>query len=244
MGWFKHWFGTRYYSLLYGHRDDSDAQGWVVSIVQRWELVPGNQVLDLACGRGRHASGFAAAGMNVAGLDISEESIAQARKAVPNAEFHVHDMREPFAMSRFDAVCCLFTSLGYFDDLNDDRAVFRAVFDALKPGGRFVIDFMNTALVLRDLVPHEQLTVDDVHFEISRSYENGVLVKRIRTNEHGRQEDFEERVQALMPEQLEEMAVGSGFVIEDRTDGPVLSPFDKSSSQRYVLWLIKPATWP
>lgn len=240
MGWFKHWFGTRYYSLLYGHRDVEDARLWVDAIHGRWQAPRGAELLDLACGRGRHAFFFEEAGWKVTGLDISPESIAEARHTVPNAEFAVHDMRVPFRPGTFDAVCCLFTSLGYFEDLEDDRAVFRAVWAALKPGGRFVLDFINTGVVLRDLVGQEDLSKDGVDFELNRSCENGVLVKCITVRDAGGEQHFEERVQALTPEQLEAMARDAGFAIEDRTDGPVLSPFDPLTSQRFVLWMRKP----
>jgi SAM-dependent methyltransferase len=227
MGWFKHWFGTRYYSVLYGHRDELDAKAWVDAILGRWALPAGSRLLDLACGRGRHARWFVA-------------SVSEARVLVPGARFLVHDMRVPLEEGSFDAVCCLFTSLGYFDDLEDDRAVFRAVATMLRPGGRFVLDFMNTDLVLRDLVTTEQLTKDGIDFRVSRTCEQGVLVKRILVSEDRQERSFEERVQALTPDQLEQMASDAGFLIEDRTDGPDLVPFDPSTSQRFVLWMRKP----
>lgn len=240
MGWFKHWFGTRYYSLLYEHRDVEDARLWVEAILGHWNLPEGSAVLDLACGRGRHAALFAQAGLKVSGVDISAASIEQARLAVPKAEFAVHDMREPFRPGTFDAVCCLFTSLGYFEALEDDQAVFNAVWQALRPGGRFVLDFMNSTLVLRDLVKDERLTKEGVHFELQRSCRDGVLTKCITVRDGQEKHQFQERVQALTPEQLERMALDAGFEIEDRTDGPVLRPFDIITSQRFVLWMRKP----
>lgn len=240
MGWFKHWFGTRYYSLLYGHRDVEDARQWVDAILGRWDLPPGSSLLDLACGRGRHAAFFAEAGLKVTGVDISEASIDEARISVPDAEFVVHDMREPFRPGSFDAVCCLFTSLGYFEDIADDRAVFQAVLYALKPGGRFVLDFMNTGAVLRDLVTEERVHKEGVEFAIERSCDRGVLVKCITVRDGTDSHRFEERVQALTPEQLETMALEAGFEVEDRTDGPALVPFDPARSQRFVLWMRKP----
>ncbi|MBK7944402.1 MAG: class I SAM-dependent methyltransferase [Flavobacteriales bacterium] len=107
MGWYTHWFGTPYYKLLYGHRDDGDAAAWVRAIAGKWQLDQHAQVLDLACGRGRHAKHFAALGFRITGVDISTESIAEGRSAVPDAEFIVHDMREPLTDARFDAVACL-----------------------------------------------------------------------------------------------------------------------------------------
>lgn len=240
MGWFKTWFGTRYYALLYGHRDEQDAQLWVDAIVAHWRLPKGSSVLDIGCGRGRHAGLFARAGMQVTGLDISEDSIQEARATWPTVDFHVHDMRNAFAQERFDAAVCLFTTLGYFDSLEDDLAVLRAAFDALRPGGRLVIDFMNTPKVLATLVNEEELVREDVHFRISRAVEDGVVVKRITVTDAGRSSVFEERVQALTPEMLERMAKDVGFEVEDRTDGPKSDPYDAERSERYVLWLKRP----
>lgn len=241
MGWFKHWFGTRYYALLYGHRDEQDARAWVDMILGRWELRPGAEILDLACGRGRHAKHFSRAGMQVTGVDISAESIAEARSAVPEAEFRVHDMRVPVATERFDGVCCLFTSLGYFETMDDDRTVFSSVAQALKPGGRFVLDFMNSGLVLSELVPSEQVNMEGISFDVERKAEDDVIVKRVTVLDKGERHCFEERVQALMPDQLERMAEEAGLIVEDRTDGPEPRPFDAKCSQRFVLWARKPA---
>jgi cyclopropane fatty-acyl-phospholipid synthase-like methyltransferase len=55
----------------------------------------------MACGRGRHVRRFAEAGMRVTGIDLSEESVKEARKDVPDADLRVHDMREPVARERF-----------------------------------------------------------------------------------------------------------------------------------------------
>ena len=240
MGWYKHWFGTPWYALLYGHRDENEANAWVEALIGKWGDASGWEVLDMACGRGRHARGFAAVGAKVTGIDISIESIEAARKAVPEAEFQVHDMREPFAVSRFDAAYCLFTSLGYFDDLNDDRKVFAAAFTALKPGGRFVVDFMNSPLVIASLVPEEKVTREGVEFNIARTVEEDRIIKRIMVRSGGSEYEFEEKVQALLPEQLMELATDTGFEIVDRTDGPQPSPFDPDRSQRFVLWMKKP----
>jgi SAM-dependent methyltransferase len=240
MGWFKDWFGTPYYALLYGHRDEHDARQWVESIKERWDMAPGTRLLDLACGRGRHARWFAEAGIQVTGIDISEASILEARNTAQGARFEVHDMRQFFAHQEFDAACCLFTSLGYFDTLADDRQVFASAHAALKPGGRLVIDFMNSPLVLSGLVPQEEFVRSGVRFKVSRSIEDGIIVKRIDVQDGVLASSFEERVQALVPEQLEAMAQEAGFIVDGRTDGPVCVPFDPQRSSRFVLWLTKP----
>ncbi len=240
MGWYTHWFGSRYYTLLYGHRDDADAATWVDAILGRWRLHNGARLMDMACGRGRHAKHFALRGMRTTGVDISEVSIAQARAAVADVDFNVHDMRNAFAQGAFDGICCLFTSLGYFDRLDDDQRVFHSVSKALKPGGYFVLDFMNTEVVLRDLVGEEEVQRDGVHFRIKRCLVDDVLVKRVTVTDGSEVHRFEERVQALDPNTLETMARNAGLEVMDRTDGPVLTPFDPQRSTRFVLWTRKP----
>jgi SAM-dependent methyltransferase len=240
MGWYKEWFGTRYYALLYGHRDEGEAARWVRSILDRWEAPAGTRLLDMACGRGRHAYHFAQAGLDVTGIDLSPESIAEAKRHVPNGRFLVHDMRVTVEPGAFDLITCLFTSLGYSLDPQDDKATFRAVAANLRPGGRFALDFMNSRWVLDRLVPEETLVRDGVRFHISRTMVDGVIVKRIGVEDADQYHEYEERVRALMPETLEAMAVDAGLIVEDRTDGPDLTPYDPQASQRFVLWTRSP----
>lgn len=240
MGWYKDWFGTPYYALLYGHRDEHEAGAWADAILQRWGLKEGASLLDMACGRGRHAGAFHQRGMQVSGIDLSAESIAEARERFPGVHFDVHDMRKPYADDTFDAAVCLFTSLGYFEGPAEDRAVLRTAFRALKPGGRFVLDLMNAPRVIASLVPEETVVRHGVAFHIRRSVEQGVIVKRIRVEDGGRTAHFEERVQALYPDAVDGMAREVGFTVEGHTGGPPWMPFDSLRSDRFVIWLRRP----
>jgi SAM-dependent methyltransferase len=240
MPWYEHWFGSPYYQLLYGHRNEAEARAWVDAIMDRWRPPPGARLLDMGCGRGRHAQWFAGHGLSVTGIDLDAASVATARQAVPGVRFVVHDMRQPFASGTYDLAICLFTSLGYTDDPADDQQVFAAAFHALRPGGRFVLDFMNSAAVIRALVAEEEVRRGEVVFTLRRSLEQDTVVKRITVRDAGAAYDFEERVRALAPGDLEAMARAAGFQVEDRTDGPVPAPFDPERSQRFVLWMRKP----
>jgi hypothetical protein len=51
---------------------------------------------------------------------------------------------------------------------------------------------------------------------------------------------FEERVAALMPDQLEALVRGAGLHIHGLTDGPVPAPFDVEHSDRLVIWAQRP----
>lgn len=116
-----------------------------------------SEILDLACGAGRHSMGLAALGHRVTGLDYSPSLIAQASKAARAAgvvaRFMRGDMRRLKFRGRFDAVINLFTSFGYFDTAAEDLSVLRGVRRALKPGGVFLIDTLNKAWLTRHFSP-------------------------------------------------------------------------------------------
>ena len=53
--WFKSWFDTPYYHILYRHRDDNEAQVFIKNAINKLQPTQSCHILDLACGRGRHA---------------------------------------------------------------------------------------------------------------------------------------------------------------------------------------------
>ncbi len=112
-------------------------------IVDVLGLVPEESVLDVPCGIGRHAIELAKRGVRVTGVDLNPEALRIARQDAAAAAVDVdaveRDMRDLQWSARFDAAICFFGSFGYFDDSDNLRFVQR-VAEALKPGGRFVID--------------------------------------------------------------------------------------------------------
>jgi SAM-dependent methyltransferase len=128
-----------------------------VELVSRLlDLPPGAEVADVPCGHGRIANALAERGLRVVGLDASELFLARARRDAAERGVEVEyvhgDMRTLPWRRRFDAVVNWFTSFGYFDD-NGNRAVLAAAFDALKPGGRFVVDLHNRDAFTRRFMP-------------------------------------------------------------------------------------------
>ena len=240
MPWYENWFGTRYYKLLYRHRDQADARPWVDNILRETGLPQGARVLDLACGRGRHARWFQEAGMQVTGVDLSEESIAEARKAVPGGHFLVHDIREPVEGRTCDLAVCLFTSIGYFERPEDDQRVVDSVAKVLAAGGWFVLDLMNAARVHMRLVPSEELEIEGVRFRVARTLEDGLVVKRIQVSDGDDEHHYEERVRAIAPEEVRAMMERAGLQVVRQTDGPDPRPFDAVRSERCVTWARKP----
>ena len=107
-------------------------------------------VLDLACGVGRHSLIFAAQGFNVTGIDFSKPYLREARKAARKARQRVRfvhgdirNLRQHFAAGGFDLVVSMYNSFGYFGQRRDDFRVLKEVHRTLAPGGAFVINTLN-----------------------------------------------------------------------------------------------------
>lgn len=197
--WFKTWFGSPYYKLLYQHRDDLEAEAFVQRLLDYLQPVPGSRMLDIACGEGRFAVHLAARGYEVVGIDLSEETIERARwEEKENLRFFVHDMRLPFYTDYFDYAFNFFTSFGYFNSIDDHLQAARSFAQGLKMQGLLVIDYLNRDNVLANLVKKETVIRGDYQFDIERGLEGDHIVKTIRFMDgQGIPRRFVERVAAF-----------------------------------------------
>lgn len=234
--WFASWFDTPYYHSLYQKRDLDEAKLFIRNLVGNLELKKDSRILDLACGKGRHAITLHEMGYNVLGVDLSENSIKEAKKnCKERLEFRVHDMREILTGESFDAVVNLFTSFGYFEDMADNESVVRSVNSMLKPGGIFVIDFMNAAKVIAQLTSDEEKICDGILFRIRRSYDGSFIRKEIKFNAAGEDFEYHECVQALRLDDFKDLLLPNGFEILRTFGNFDLHPFDEKTSDRLIL---------
>src|SRR3989344_5362829 len=122
--WFECWFDSPYYHVLYKNRDFTEAELFIDNLVQLIKPSKSNRILDLACGKGRHAIYLNKKGFDVTGIDLSEKSIECAKiSGNETLHFYTHDMRKLFRSNYFDIVLNLFTSFGYFEQEREDNAV-------------------------------------------------------------------------------------------------------------------------
>lgn len=115
-------------------------------------LAPGAHILDVGCGLGLQANELMRRGYVVVGLDLSKTMIARANDDARDYGFEptfLHgDMREMTFDISFDAVLCWGTSFGYFED-EVNRLVLQRMRDALRDGGRLLLDVANRDFVVR-----------------------------------------------------------------------------------------------
>src|SRR6266511_3124826 len=106
-------------------------------------LGAGEGVIDVGCGPGRHALALARRGIDVVGVDLSEDFVALARDAAAAdglpARFEVGDVRDLAHDAEFDAVICLCQGgFGLLGGRAEPRAMERLTV-ALRPGGRLAL---------------------------------------------------------------------------------------------------------
>jgi len=136
-----------------------DTQRWteaaqdIDQIVTLAGLRQGESVLDLCCGPGRHSIELARRGFSVVGVDRTASYLDEARRRAAaenrSVEFVQDDMRRFCRPQSFDAAVNLYTSFGYFTDIEDDRRVLKNLRQSLRPGGRLILDLVGKETVAR-----------------------------------------------------------------------------------------------
>lgn len=207
--WYRRWFGEEYLAL-YPHRDAEEARQAVDLVLRSLGSIEG-PILDVACGAGRHMREFAGRGIPAIGLDLSITLLREGKAAERDLMLTQADMRSlPFADGSFAVVVNFFTSFGYFAQPEEDEIVLNEIRRVLRPGGRFMLDFLNAERVRNHLVSKDTRYVDGRLVTQKRRLEDDgkVVVKEIRMSEGELDErpiTFYERVRLYSPEELSTM---------------------------------------
>jgi SAM-dependent methyltransferase len=158
----SHWFEPIAAHLGRAYLRYSFTKGTVQEVdhlVRTLALLPGERILDVGCGPGRHAHELARRGFVVHGVDISERFVELAREDAPaGATFERMDARDLAYDGEFDAVICLCQgAFGLMTEAGGDDAIAGAMARAVRPGGRLMLSAFNAYFAVRY---HEAATFD------------------------------------------------------------------------------------
>jgi SAM-dependent methyltransferase len=236
--WYKEWFDSPYYHKLYFERNEKEAADFIDRLLALLQPVPGSAMLDVACGRGRHARFLASRGFDVTGIDLAPDSIAFARRFENDRlHFYVHDMRQLLCTNCFDFAFNFFTSFGYFDTRRENVNTIRMVSAALRPNGVFVLDYLNAEYIMPRLVPKETRTIGETVYTINRWCDGRHFYKRIGIEdpELDHPLEYTEKVAAFTLKDFEGLLEPNGLHIRGVYGNYALAPFDRGQSPRLIL---------
>jgi ubiquinone/menaquinone biosynthesis C-methylase UbiE len=150
---------ARWYDDLYRDKDYEAECDFVEALFHRHLSRTPQALLDVACGTGGHAIPLARRGYALTGVDLSTQMIELARQKAHAAglkiSFAVADMSNLALGTQFDAVLCMFASIGYMADAAALKQALRGMCRQLKPGGILVFDFWNGHAVAREYAPYK-----------------------------------------------------------------------------------------
>jgi SAM-dependent methyltransferase len=237
--WYRDWFNSKYYHLLYFNRDHSEASSFIDHLLEKLQPATDSRMLDVACGRGRHSIQLASKGFFVTGIDISAESIAAAKASeTDQLEFFVHDMRLPFRMNYYDYVFNFFTSFGYFRTRREHDNAIRTIAQSLQPGGTFVIDFLNVHYVENHLVYKTEVEKEGVIFNITRWLDEDYFYKRIIVEDEEKLQeplDYIEKVAKFSLGDFNDMFSYNGLQIQEVYGDYQFGSYDVVKSPRLLI---------
>jgi len=142
---------SRYYDLLYKDKDYKSEVDYISEIISRYMQYKPSSLLDIGCGTGKHLKFFKEQGFSVAGVDLSENMISEAKKHLGQDEDLCCGKASEFNLGRkFDVIVSLFHVMSYQTENSELEKVFDNVHDHLNDGGLFIFDFWYGPAVLTD----------------------------------------------------------------------------------------------
>ena len=110
-----------------------EAEIFIINLLDYLKPLKTDHLLDVACGKGRHAKTMNDLGFYVDAFDLAENSINSAKQFEnERLKFYVNDIRKPLNINHYQFAFNLFTSFGYFDDDNDNVRAIDAIAKSLK----------------------------------------------------------------------------------------------------------------
>ena len=123
------------YDLVYGSFKNYEVESDKIAALLKRARPGLRTVLDVACGTGEHARQLRLRhGLHVDGIDLDPKFVEIARRKNPESTFTLANMSDFHVAERYDAVVCLFSSIGYvrtLDNVRDALECFRRHTDPL-----------------------------------------------------------------------------------------------------------------
>ncbi|MBI1780329.1 MAG: class I SAM-dependent methyltransferase [Sphingobacteriales bacterium] len=236
--WFKDWFSSPYYHLLYFEHGKQEAAAFIDKLVDHLKPASNSLMLDVACGKGRHSILLAEKGFVVSGIDLSIENITVTKQfEKENLHFYQHDMRMPFWVNYFDYAFNFFTSFGYFKTKREHDNSIRTMANAIKEDGILMIDYLNVHYAENHLIHKLEKQVNGINYFITKWFDETHFYKKIVVEDDALEEPVEhtERVAKFSLGDFTEMMAYQGVQVQEVFGDYQLSRYDVINSPRMIV---------
>jgi ubiquinone/menaquinone biosynthesis C-methylase UbiE len=156
-GWWHDFYTA--FRPFFGLISQKETNEQVRFIIKKLDLKPGRSFLDCPCGIGRISMPMARKGIKVTGADVMRSYLDEISKKSDRRKLKINllhsDMRRINFDSKFDAAGNLWTSFGFFEKESDNRLVVKKMYQALKPGGKFMLHVINRDWIMANFRPRD-----------------------------------------------------------------------------------------
>lgn len=237
--WFSDWFDSEDYLKVYRHRNQTEADAFVNLILNNLCIRKNAQVLDMACGSGRHSISLAKRGLNVTAVDLSKNLILSARQTAQKEKLEINfinsDLRDFKLPVKYDLILNLFTSFGYFESDYENFKIFRTAFDHLTENGFFILDFFNASFIQKNLISESFDTYGSNIIIQKRKIEGLRVKKEIIIKNNSQSESYFESVRMYTKDELTNELIKIGFEIIKTFGDFQGNEFNESLSPRIII---------
>lgn len=236
--WYINWFNSPFYHKLYFEHDEKEAKAFIQLLLQHLQPSAGSRMLDVGCGRGRHSKILAAQGYDVAGIDLSPDSVAYAKQfETHNLQFYLHDMRLPLWINYFDYAFNFFTSFGFFYTRREHDDAVRTIAGSLKRTGLLVFDYLNVHYAEQNMVHNEVKQIGTTEYDIHRWHTDHYFYKKITITDPQLQQplEFTERVVKFSLGDFTDMLSFQNMQVTEVFGDYHLNPYDVQKTPRMII---------
>ncbi len=235
--WYENAFSADYIRT-YKHRDHSEAQTAVDTILNQINLPEDAVCLDLCCGFGRHMSYLAKRGVVAYGIDLSSDLLQVANRLEGTRGRLVRaDMRRIAFRRCFDFVFSFFSSFGYFSDDSENIRVLKEIRSVLNPHGAVLIDYINADYVRENLVPESYEEFPDFILVQRRCIIPGdnMIEKQLEIEDANGRRTYKERLKLYSLNDFEKFFDLAGLRVTQTFGDYTGSEFSKTSSRLIMI---------